>query len=408
MKKCIAMMTILFSICNFQAQAQAQVQAKTITHEISGTTTGINIKNMDGMVDFALVIPGMDQQEIINFNLGKVISPVNDSIKVVSYTVDLPSNLSLPQQTEKYFVSINLNKPEFRAYVEGDGVYNMYALYGKFPLNEMVKGFQNDQSLIELVEYIEFLSGGLKTVPVKGNVSGLSLSANDWPFTESYSVKAPALPIGKSLISFSLLKENNYFYPTDIKKIASGKTLELSTRAGSEHWNLALLMNAPKRSFRETFDGNLLSGMFGSYSLERVISPLAQVSYHFSKAAAVTTPSFLPMIATLRFDKTQWLVQAAAPATIIGVAPYATTLILSEVKAGGTETFPIDFKKALWSSQEMGWQQSFQIPLEAQVLLQSGKDYSWDVIYSGTPQTEVDAQIVWEKISHVTRNSLSF
>ncbi len=400
MKIGISILTILL----FGLSATAQ----TPTHELKGTVTGIATKNMDGLVDFALVIPGMTQQEMIHFNLGKVISPANDSLKVASYTVELPSNLSLPPQTEKYFISINLNKPEFRAYVEGDGIYNMYALYGKFPLNEMVKGFQNDKSLFELVEHFTFLSGAVTTVPVKGDVSGLALPMDAWTFAGTYSVKAPTYANTKTLISFSLLKENGYFYPTDIKKVASGKTQNLVTHEGSEHWNLALMMNAPKRSFRETFDGNILSGMFGSYSLERAVSPLAQVSYHFTQAAAVNTPEFLPMISAPVFDKAKWQVQTTLPATIASVTPYATTLILSEVTAGGTETFPIDFKKTLWSTQEMGWQQTFQIPLAAQSLILAGKEYSWDVIYLGAPQAGSDSQIDWNKVSHVTRNVLKF
>ncbi len=72
--------------------------------EIKGTTENYVIKNNDGLVDFSLIIPGMDYEQMINFDLGKVISPANDILKVASYTVELPSNLSLPQQTEKYFI----------------------------------------------------------------------------------------------------------------------------------------------------------------------------------------------------------------------------------------------------------------------------------------------------------------
>ena len=134
-------------------------------YEIKGTTSNIVVKNYDGLVDFALIIPGMNHQEIVNFDLGKVISPANDQLKIASYTIDLPSNLSLPTQSEKYFITINLNKPEFRAYVEDQGAYNMYALYGKFPLNEMVKGFQNGKSIFELVEFLTFVAVEQKQFP---------------------------------------------------------------------------------------------------------------------------------------------------------------------------------------------------------------------------------------------------
>lgn len=376
--------------------------------EIKGTTENYVIKNNDGLVDFSLIIPGMNYEQMINFDLGKVISPANDVLKVASYTVELPSNLSLPQQTEKYFISINLNKPEFRAYVDSEDIYNMYALYGKFPLNEMVKGFQNGKSIFELVEFFDFLSGGMKTVPVKGDVSGLTIPINQWNFTESYTVQAPTYTKDKVLISFSLLKENNQFYPTDMKKVLSGKTATLAKRPASEHWNLALLMNAAKRSFRSTYDGNILSGAFGSYSTDRAASPLAQVSYTMAPANATNSPVFLPTVTAPTFDKAAWTVKAGVPQVVPGVLAYATTLTLSEVASGGTENFPIDFKKSLWTTQTMGWVDSFQIPDDVKSLLQTGKQYSWDVAFVATTVPAKDSKIVWTKVSHVTRNSIKF
>lgn len=376
--------------------------------EIKGTTENYVIKNNDGLVDFSLIIPGMDYEQMINFDLGKVISPANDVLKVASYTVELPSNLSLPQQTEKYFISINLNKPEFRAYVETQDVYNMYALYGRFPLNEMVKGFQNDKSIFELVEFFDFFSGGIKTVPVKADVSGLTIPVNQWNFTDSYTVQAPTYTKDKVVISFSLLKENNLFYPTDMKKVLSGKTAKLVKRPASEHWNLALMMNAAKRSFRSTYDGNILSGAFGSYSVDRAASPLAQVSYTMTPANATNAPTFLPTVTAPIFDKANGTVKFTAPQTVTGVTAYATTLTLSEVADGGTENFPIDFKKSLWTAQTMGWAQNFKIPAQALQLIQPGKEYSWDVAFVATSQPASDAKIVWTKVSHVTRNSLKF
>lgn len=397
-------MTVLASILLLTSQ----LYALTGYNEIKGTTSTIAVKNNDGLVDFGLIIPGMDFEQIINFDLGKVISPVNDQIKVAGRVIDLPSNLSLPQQTEKYFISINLSKPEFRAFVEDDGVYNMYALYGKFPLKEMVKGFQDGKSIFELVEFFEFISGGTKTVPVKGDVSGLTVPIDTWSFSDSYTVKAPTYANDKVVISFALLKEKNLFFPTDMKKVVSGKTQNLAKKPASEYWNLALLMNAAKRSFSETFDGDLLSGVFGSYSVDRATSPLAQVSYTMTKASATTSPAFLPMVNAPTFDSTKLAVKATAPKTISGVVAYATTLTLSEVSTGGSPNFPIDFKKTLWTTEEMGWSQNFQIPSEVKKLIQSGKEYSWDIAYLGTGKAETDTQIDWEKVSHVTRNSLKF
>jgi hypothetical protein len=377
-------------------------------YEIKGTTSNVVVKNNDGLVDFSLIIPGMNYEQIINFDLGRVISPANDTLKISSYTVELPSNLSLPPQTEKYFISIKLDKPEFRAYVENTGTFDMYALNGKFPLKEMVKGFQDDKSIFELVEFFDFLGGGIQAVPVTGDVSGLNIPVNQFAFTESYSVKAPTYAKDKVMISFSLFKENDQFFPADMKKVISTKTQSLVKRAGLETWNLALLMNKSSRSFRETYDGHILSGALGSYSIDRNTSPLAQVSYTLAPASATTEPQFLPTVSAPTFDQTNLIVQASIPQTITGVFAYGTTLTLSEVEAGGSENFPIDFKKVLWTTEAMGWAKDFKIPANVKSLIQSGKVYSWDVNYLGAPTNSTDSQIEWSKVTHVTRNSLKF
>ncbi len=284
----------------------------------------------------------------------------------------------------------------------------MYALYGKFPLTEMVKGFQNGKSIFELVEFFDFLSGGITTVPVKADVSGLTIPINQWNFTDTYTVQAPIYAKEKVVISFSLLKENNLFYPTDMKKVLSGKIATLVKRPASEHWNLTLMMNAAKRSFKSTYDGNILSGALGSYSMDRADSPLAQVSYSMAPATATNAPTFLPTVAAPTYDKVAGTLKATIPQIVSGVTAYATTLTLSEVAPGGTENFPIDFKKSLWTTQTMGWIQDFTIPPQATQLIQPGKEYSWDVAFVATLAPASDSKIVWTKVSHVTRNSVKF
>ncbi len=395
------------SILLFTAFMGWALTTSATTFEVKGTTTNTSVKNKDGLVDFSLIIPGMSQEQIVNFDLGRVISPANDQIKVASYTIDLPSNLSLPQQTESYFISVNLNKPEFRFYVESEDTYEVYALYGRFPLNEMVKGFQNDKSIFELVEYFDFLSGGMDTVQVKSNVTGLAIPVNEFNFTGEHSVKAPTYSQDKIMISFSLFKENNLFFPTDIKKVASAKTVALVQKETGDHWNLSLMMNSTRSSFRDTFDGNILSGVFGGYAAAKD-SPLTQVSYTLAPASATVTPQFLSMIAVPTFDKTKWTVKASAPATISGVMAYATTLTLSEVTVGGSENFPIDFKKTVWSTEVSGWVNDFQIPNEAKNLIVAGKTYSWDTAYLGSSAGASTTQIDWTQVSHVTRNAVKF
>lgn len=376
-------------------------------YEIKGSTTNYVMKNYDGLVDFSLVMPAMSQEQVINFDLARVISPATDSIQIASYTIDLPSNLSLPQQAESYFITINFNKPEFRVYVQDEDIYNFYALYGRFPLKDMIKGYQGGKSIFELVDIFDFQGGGVKSVPVKGNVSGLSLTVDQMTFDDSYQVKAPTYPKDKVAVIFSLMSQTNQFYPTDMKKVASGQTAKLAKKSGATHWNLALLMNSTTRTLRETFDGHILSAALGAFS-SRTASPLAQVSYTLSPATSANLPTFLPMIPAPTFDKTKWTLQSKAPVAPAGTSIYAVTLTLSEVTTGGTASFPIDFKKPLWSTQAMNWSENFQIPDAVKQLIVAKKQYSWDIAYLAVQTPATDSSIDWQKVTHVTRNSVKF
>ena len=118
--------------------------------EIAGTTTNYsNIKDKDGVVDFSLVIPAMTVDELMNFELSRIVSPENDTLNILSKELQVPSNLSLPRQVESYFLSFTLDKPEFRSYVREMGQYNLYALQGTFPLKKVIDGIQAGQSLFE-------------------------------------------------------------------------------------------------------------------------------------------------------------------------------------------------------------------------------------------------------------------
>lgn len=404
LKKMNHVLIALVSSLVFAAAAFAVVSGFT---EVSGTTVNYNGKDKDGIVDFSLVIPAMTAEELMNFDLGRIISPENDTLSILGKSLEIPSNLSLPKQVESYFLSFTLDKPAYRSYVREMGYYNLYALQGNFPIKKVVDGFQGGKSLFELVNLFTFKGGGSEVVEVKGPTKDVKIGINTWTFAGSNTVTAPAIAANKEVLSFSMFQLNGELYPTDIKRILSGKTEKLINRADADNYVLAVLVNNTKQPFIEAVDtarGNIASAIFG----ERAATfDLNQISYNLQKVngAQPVAATFLPQVPAPKYASNT--LTATAPQTIAGVSPYAMMVVLSEVTTAGSANLPLDFKNVLWSAPQATWQTSIAVPADVSAMMVKGKKYSFDVLFLGTAAPVSGTDIDWSQVTHVTRNSVT-
>lgn len=391
----------LFSLAQWEDQAISMDGF----YEVSGTTTNYVIKNSDGFVDFSLVIPAMTSEELINFDMAKIMSPVSDQVSVLSKTFEVPSNLSLPQQTESYFLSFTLEKLTYRAYLSQPGKYNMYALTGKFPIKDAVNGFQDGKSIFEMVNLFNFSSGGTKAIDVKGPMKNVDLAVDAIKFDKQLSIKAPNYAKDKAMLAISLFKQKDEFYPADLKQVLPTKTAKLVVKSNSSPYILSLLMNNSQQSYTQYFDGNFVRSL---REAARAGVDLGQLSYALLPVSGdVTSPDFLPLVSAPQFNKAQAKLTVAVPNASSVALAYATVITLSEVQAGGSESFPMDVKRVLWSTTAMGWQKELKLSTDVMNLIKK-KKYVWDVLFLATPKAENDNAVNWDKVTHVTRNSVQF
>lgn len=397
----------LFVLCTSIAFATS---TSTIANfnEIAGTTDGYNIKNKDGFVDFSLVIPAVTLEELMIFDLARIISPENDVLNILSREIVIPSNLSFPKQVESYFLSFTLDKLDYRTYLQDLGQYTMYGLHGTFPIKKVVDAAQAGQSIFEMVNLFTFKGGGAEPVDVKGPTKDIKVAINQWTLDTTNTITVPILEKNKEVLTFSLFKSGNELYPADIKRVLSGKTQQLTNRNQFENYVLAVLVNTKQNSFIDAFhanNGNITAAIFGS-DVSRATFDLNQISYNFQKVDGATplAATFLPQVSPPAFDKQQNLLSFTPPQTIVGVSPYSMIVTLSEITPAGSENLPLDVKNNLWYSEYSSWQQSAAIPTEVTQTLQTGKTYAWDVLFLGTPQTSADSKVDWSKVSHITRS----
>lgn len=372
--------------------------------EIKGTTTDYKIVNKDGLADFSLVIPAMNSEELANFDMGRIFSAESDTVKILSYSLAIPSNLSVPEQSESYFLSFTVEKNLFRAYLPNGENFNMYAIRGQFPVSDVIKGVQNKKTLFELVNFFKFYGGGTKAAKANGGAN-IDISVDDIAFDSSLSLKAPAYGTGKVLLALGLVKVKGEYYPTDVKRIMPSKTEKLVTRSGADQYAFSILINDDQRDFAEGFGdefaGDLLAGILNS----RATTDFSQMSYAIQKVSGTVTPTLLPSIGAPTFDKAQSKITAGAPKAVSGVTAYATHLVLAETEAG-TGIVPVSFKQPLWSTTVSGWQDSFKIPADAMALIK-GKSYTWEILYMGTDGS-ASGNFSWDNVTHVTRNAIIF
>lgn len=377
--------------------------------EISGVTNNYKLKDKDGIVDFSLVMPAMTIDELMNFDLARIISPENDTLNILSKKFEVPSNLSLPKQTESYFLSFTLDKPLFRSYVRDLGNYNLYALHGSFPIKKVVDAAQAGQTLFEMVNLFTFHGGGSETIDVKGPTKDVKLAINEWSLGAATSVTAPAIAKGKEVLAFTLFKDGNELYPTDMKRILSGKTEKLTMRAGSDNYVLSVLLNNMQKSLKDSLtitDGDISAALFNPRATAFDLNQISYTVQHVG--ASATTPEFLPQIAAPQYEAANGSFQATPPQTIASVQPYFTVITLSEITTAGTDNLPLDFRNPLWSGAAVGWINAAVLPADVASFLKPGSKYALEVMYLGTSDgTSSDINIDWSKVSHVTRNALT-
>lgn len=398
---------ILMTVATLFASVAVAVTMTGFT-EISGTTNSYKIKDKDGIVDFSLVMPAMNMEELMNFDLARIVSPENDTLNILSKKFEVPSNLSLPKQTESYFLSFTLDKPLFRAYVRDLGNYNLYALHGTFPIKKVVDAAQSGQSLFEMVNLFSFHGGGSELIDVDGPTKDVKVAINQWNLGAATSIVAPTIAKGTEVLAFSMFKDGDELYPTDMKRVLSGKTEKLTVRASSDNYVLSVLLNNTQKSLMESLrvsNGDITAALFGARA---AAFDLYQISYTLQQVGtAPVAPAFLPQIAAPNFDASTGNLVVEAPKTIAGVEPYATVITLSEVTTAGTENLPLDFKNQLWSMMNMGWMSWTNLSPELIAHMKPGTKYALEVIYLGTTVVDhTDFNLDWSKVSHVTRNSL--
>ncbi|MGZ3744639.1 MAG: hypothetical protein ACXWRA_12620, partial [Pseudobdellovibrionaceae bacterium] len=309
-------------------------------YELKGETTGHNIVDRDGLIDFSLVIPAMTRNDFLSFNIGSVISPQSDKISVLGQEASIPSNVALPKQRENYILPVVFDKPMYRIYFAEGGPQKVFAARGRFPFKKVVDKLRNNAPFYELVNDFTIFGGGVKDLNLTTPSTDSKLSVNDLDFKNKVNVTAPLIEQDETLMVVGVAHMAEYMIPTDVKLIKSGENLDLSTL--DTKGSVFSLLKKTK---------DIVSDDPNADRLSAVLMP----------AIMGASPKFLPILEDPRLASNGDLL--VPPMTSVpGVNAVATYSVLSQVQESLQGNEKVRVSNSYWETYAPKWLEVINLP----------------------------------------------
>lgn len=361
--------------------------------ELNGQVMGLPVKDFDDQIDFGLVMPALSRMDMLNFDLATVLSPYSDVITVVGQKLNIPTNVSLPSQKERYFLSITLDKPKYRLFFNEPGARRVYAAKGRFPFKTVVEELRNNKQFFELINYFSITGGSYRDVQMTNNSTTQDFPSNELSFTQKKNFKSPSFNRDEVFVSLAAADLQGTFVPTDIKKVDAQKTQSLNILPSQDSYLVSALLKS-----NEFGNGNASPRM--SASLKKFNDGM--------------TPVLLPMVANPTVANNGGAVQLPEVKGPASVLPTATVMVLSlvqQVKSGDNNVEVLDRQ---WEVYANGWQTQVNMPQWPNDAKLNGKK-RWEVNFIGTESESQPMQApsqfgmtLVNSATHVTRSAVDF
>ncbi len=353
--------------------------------QLSGITSGHPIKNRDGFIDFSLVMSAMTRQDLLNFQVQKVVSRIYDTITVVGQDINIPANVSIPRQTESYFIGITLDKPQYRLFFNDKGVQRVFAARGRFPFKQVVDGFRSNKEVFDMINFFTLTGGSIRDVNLTGDSNKLDIPVMDLTFADKKTFKAPQLDSSETMVALTVSDQNGYLIPTDVKRLNSNESVNLTV------WNEHPVYLAQVIKNKNEFD----TSKPGADRLSAILLPFDE---H-------VTSNYLPLIS---FPANKGHNLFAIPQVNSDIHKLATYGLISDVKVekdGG------DIKKTAdpeWEVYAPDWVSEIQLPEWAWNKSAPATRFEVSLVGSTSSDTIPLGPQMMEKATHVTRSSVEY
>lgn len=369
---------------------------------ITGQVTGLPVKDGDKMTDFSLVIPTIAKGDLMNFDLDAVISPFTDVIDVIfGQTAELPSNVSIPTQKEKYnfLISVTLSKPDYRAYALHHGPKTFYALTGRFPFKETVDEMQADKKFYEILNYFSFTNGGLRETTVTGPTTALNIPGMEIKFDGApVSVKGAAIQADEVVMALAMNDlSGGRFVPSDVKRLNANESASLKTIAGKQVHIVNLMKKAADFDTTTQDVANRSSASMVPFKagMQTSLLPLLPAGPTVTQTGGAYK-ILVPQASTQTTDAN-------------AVNPIAVTVAISDINVVQDGAFQVELLERKWEVLGTAWPTEINLPAwpledEADTAAVKRK-FEVNLIGSqSAPQTDLGDDLV-KAATHVTKGA---
>lgn len=355
--------------------------------QLKGVTSGHPVKHKDGNIDFALVMSAMTRQDLLNFQIQKILSPVNDKITVKGQEMSVPSNISLPNQTENYlFFSVNINKPAYRLFFADKGVQRVFAARGRFPFKEVVDGMRNESEIFELINLFSLTGGTIRDIELKEDSTVLDIPVMDITFNSKKAFKAPKLSSNQVMVAVTVSDRNGYLIPTDVKRLRSEQAS-----------NLAVLEDAP------AFLAQVIKNKDEFDSKKPGLDRLSAVLLPFDEKVAA---EYLPLITSPSAKGRNIFV---IPQVSSNLNQLTTFGLISDVKTEKDSKGEIKkIPEAVWEVYAPGWVAEIKLPEWKWNKAATATRFEVSLVGTTSSDTIPLGPQMMEKATHVTRSSVDY
>ncbi len=335
-------------------------KAPAKSFEFKGKTTGYRNLAKDDWLDVGVVFPALRRDQLASLQVTDLISPQVDTLTILGQTIEIPSNISIPKQDERYFFTVTIDKPVFRTYLKEARTWKMAALHARFPFEQVVDDLRAGKSFYDVLNYFEFQSASLADISIAAPSTSRDMTVTDTSFDAKLDVAAPKFAAKYTMLAVAVTESAGLLYPTDVKKLQPSETRRLVTPKGASGYIVGAL--------RET--------------AAPAVGPAADaLSAIIAKNNMTTRFEFLdvPGAPTARGST---LVLNPPKASVAAVTPAATYATLNKVDKITTGKTQLETKSPVWDVYSNGWSSSMDLPDFATKLTGT---HRWEVLFGGAP-----------------------
>lgn len=358
--------------------------------EISGTTAGYTQLKNDGIVDLSIVHEVFQREAVPTFRLEDILSSQIDILDVVGRKIPLPSNLSLPKQTESYIIPITLQKNKFRMIPkpQAESIYKFAAVHAKANLERLISKFSKGAPILDIINEFNTMGRGMGSTVVENQE--FTIAVNQVKLQSEILVLPPARMSSEIVIGIALSQSSdNEWVVEDIKNLAPDRPTPL--KVSKLESSRLLYIKATTEHLRTMKEVSLSSYL--EVEPTSTVRPLLDL---------VPPPIFSTPNTFIAFP----------PADFSKIYSDATYCVLSKIEERDNGSYRYEIRRVLWEFYSPQWTQETKIPLWPVISeeLDISQTNRFEVYFLGgtQPIQKELAPSIMKQVTHVSRSNTNF